>query len=246
MAELNLKELIFPESADELMTLVARPNYRALGPVFQKGDGPKVLLDAVDALVKAGQMAGGRGAGGVDSAWRGVFEGDFAMMHESLQKLAGLPPEVPGCTVNRLCSSGLNAVGMAANAIRAGEADLIIAGGVESMSRAPFVIGKANGPFDRSPKMEDTTMGWRFVNRKLEAMHGTETMPKTAENLADEFNISREDQDRYAAASYERAAAAISGGRFNDQIVPVSIPQRKGDDLLFETAMKTKFKPTSR
>ena len=149
--------------------------------------------------------------------------------------LAGLPHEVPGVTVNRLCSSGLNAVGIAANAIVAGEAEMMLAGGVESMSRAPFVIGKANGPFDRSPKMEDTTMGWRFVNRKLDAMYGTETMPKTAENLAEEFGVSREDQDRFAMWSQEKAAAAIADGRMAEEIVAVEVPRRKQDPLIADT-----------
>ena len=149
--------------------------------------------------------------------------------------LAGLPVEVPACTVNRLCSSGLNAVGTGANAILAGEAEIVMAGGVESMSRAPFVIGKANGPFDRSPKMEDTTMGWRFINRNLDAMHGTETMPKTAENLAQEFNISREDQDTFALWSQEKAAAAIADGRMAEEIVAVEVPRRKQDPLIANT-----------
>ncbi|MGD8347284.1 MAG: 3-oxoadipyl-CoA thiolase [Lysobacterales bacterium] len=149
--------------------------------------------------------------------------------------LAGFPAEVPACTVNRLCSSGLNAIGSGANAIIAGEADLVVAGGVESMSRAPFVIGKANGPFDRSPKMEDTTMGWRFVNRKLDEMYGTETMPQTAENLAKEFNISREDQDRFALWSQEKAAAAIEDGRMAEEIVAVQVPRRKQDPLVADT-----------
>ena len=146
--------------------------------------------------------------------------------------LAGLPPEVPGLTVNRLCSSGLNAISAAANAIVAGEAELIIAGGVESMSRAPFVIGKANGPYDRSPKMEDTTMGWRFVNPALDRMYGTETMPKTAENLAEEFAISREDQDAFALWSQEKAAAAQADGRLAEEIVAVEVPRRKQDPLI--------------
>ncbi|MEE4293988.1 MAG: 3-oxoadipyl-CoA thiolase [Xanthomonadales bacterium] len=149
--------------------------------------------------------------------------------------LAGFPAEVPACTVNRLCSSGLNAIGSGANAIIAGEADLVVAGGVESMSRAPFVIGKANGPFDRSPKMEDTTMGWRFVNRKLDEMYGTETMPQTAENLAKEFNISREDQDLFALWSQEKAAAAIEDGRMTEEIVAVEVPRRKQDPLVADT-----------
>jgi acetyl-CoA acetyltransferase family protein len=137
--------------------------------------------------------------------------------------------------VNRLCSSGLNAIGAGANAILAGEGDLMIAGGVESMSRAPFVIGKANGPFDRSPKMEDTTMGWRFINKKLDAMYGTEVMPKTAENLADEFNISREDQDRFALWSQQKAAAAQADGLLAGEIVAVEVPRRKQDPLIADT-----------
>jgi 3-oxoadipyl-CoA thiolase len=149
--------------------------------------------------------------------------------------LAGFPAEVPACTVNRLCSSGLNAIGSGANAIIAGEADLVVAGGVESMSRAPFVIGKASGPFDRSPKMEDTTMGWRFVNRKLDEMYGTETMPQTAENLAKEFNISREDQDLFALWSQEKAAAAIEDGRMTEESVAVEVPRRKQDPLVADT-----------
>ncbi|MBT8040157.1 MAG: 3-oxoadipyl-CoA thiolase [Xanthomonadales bacterium] len=146
--------------------------------------------------------------------------------------LAGIPPEVPGLTVNRLCSSGLNAVSAAANAIVAGEADLLIAGGVESMSRAPFVIGKANGPYDRSPKMEDTTMGWRFVNPVLDRIYGTETMPKTAENLAEEFGISREDQDAFALWSQQKAATAQADGSLAEEIVPVEVPRRKQDPLI--------------
>jgi 3-oxoadipyl-CoA thiolase len=149
--------------------------------------------------------------------------------------LAGFPVEVPACTVNRLCSSGLNAIAAAANAIMAGEGELMIAGGVENMSRAPFVIGKSNGAFDRSPKMEDTTMGWRFVNPQLDAMHGTETMPKTAENLAAEFGINRADQDRFALWSQEKAAEAIADGRMAEEIVPVEVPRRKQDPLIADT-----------
>lgn len=148
--------------------------------------------------------------------------------------LAGLPQKVPGVTLNRLCGSGLNAVGTAANSIRSGEADLIIAGGVESMSRAPFVIGKANDGFDRSQEMFDTTMGWRFINKKLEQEYGAETMPKTAENLASEFQISREDQDRFALWSQTKAAAAQQNGYFDDEIVAVHIPQRRGEPLTFD------------
>jgi 3-oxoadipyl-CoA thiolase len=148
--------------------------------------------------------------------------------------LAGLPQEVPACTINRLCGSGLNAVGSAANAIRSGEGELMIAGGVESMSRSPFVIGKAESAFGRTAKMYDTTMGWRFVNRKLDAEYGTDVMPQTAENLASEMSINREDQDRFALWSQEKAAAAQQGGRLAGEITSVSVPQRKQDPLVVD------------
>ncbi|WP_207064052.1 3-oxoadipyl-CoA thiolase [Motiliproteus sp. SC1-56] len=148
--------------------------------------------------------------------------------------LAGLPQEVSGVTVNRLCGSGLNAVGDAARAIKTGEAELVIAGGVESMSRAPFVMGKAETAYGRAQELFDTTMGWRFINKKLDAEYGTEVMPKTAENLAQEHRISREDQDRFALASQIKAAAAQEDGRLADEIVPVVIPQRKGDPLVID------------
>ena len=148
--------------------------------------------------------------------------------------LAGLPQEVPGCTINRLCGSGLNAVGSCANAIRAGEADLMIAGGVESMSRSPFVIGKAESAWGRTPKMYDTTMGWRFINRKMQEQYGTDVMPKTAENLADELSISRDDQDRFALWSQTKAAEAQQDGRLAGEICPVSIPRRKQDSLIVD------------
>ncbi len=143
--------------------------------------------------------------------------------------LAGLPEAVPGMTVNRLCGSGLNAVGCAAQAIRSGDAELIIAGGVESMTRAPYVMGKATSAFDRAQKIEDTTLGWRFVNPAMKAAYGVETMPQTGENVADQWRISREDQDRFALASQEKAAAAIASGRMAAEIVPVTIPQKKGE-----------------
>ncbi len=143
--------------------------------------------------------------------------------------LAGLPEAVPGTTVNRLCGSGLNAVGCAAQAIRSGDAELIIAGGVESMTRAPYVMGKATSAFDRAQKIEDTTLGWRFVNPAMKAAYGVETMPQTGENVADQWRISREDQDRFALASQEKAAAAIASGRMAAEIVPVTIPQKKGE-----------------
>jgi 3-oxoadipyl-CoA thiolase len=149
--------------------------------------------------------------------------------------LAGLPPEVPASTINRLCGSGLNAVGSCANAIRSGEGDLMIAGGVESMSRSPFVIGKAESAFGRTQNMYDTTMGWRFVNKNLDKQYGTDVMPQTAENLAAEHAISREDQDQFALWSQQKAAAAIKDGRLAREITPVTIPQRKKDPLVVDT-----------
>jgi len=146
--------------------------------------------------------------------------------------LAGLPVEVPGATLNRLCGSGMDAVGTAARAIKAGEADLLIAGGVESMSRAPFVMGKADSAFSRAAKIEDTTIGWRFVNAQMKALHGVDSMPETAENVAQDFAISRADQDAFAIRSQQRAGAAQAAGRFAREIVPVSIPQKKGEPRL--------------
>ncbi|MEK9212377.1 3-oxoadipyl-CoA thiolase [Sphingomonas sp. 2378] len=143
--------------------------------------------------------------------------------------LAGLPEAVPGTTVNRLCGSGLNAVGYAAQAIRSGDAELVIAGGVESMTRAPYVMGKAASAFDRAQRIEDTTLGWRFVNPAMQAAYGVDTMPQTGENVADQWRIPREDQDRFALASQQKAAAAIASGRMAAEIVPVTIPQKKGE-----------------
>ncbi|MGR3979176.1 acetyl-CoA C-acyltransferase, partial [Acinetobacter sp. 1207_04] len=143
--------------------------------------------------------------------------------------LAGVPYQVPATTVNRLCGSSLDAVAMAARAIKAGEADLIIAGGVESMSRAPFVMGKSESAFGRGQKMEDTTMGWRFINPKLKELYGVETMPQTAENVAEQFNINRADQDQFALISQQRTATAQANGFFDKEIIAVTIPQRKGD-----------------
>ncbi len=148
--------------------------------------------------------------------------------------LAGLPPEVPACTINRLCGSGLNAVGSCANAIRAGEGDLMMAGGVESMSRSPFVIAKAESAWGRSPKMYDSTMGWRFINRKLQEQYGTDVMPRTAENLAEEHAISRDDQDRFALWSQAKTAEAQRDGRLAAEICPVIVPQRKRDPLIVD------------
>ncbi|HZD51999.1 MAG TPA: 3-oxoadipyl-CoA thiolase [Woeseiaceae bacterium] len=148
--------------------------------------------------------------------------------------LAGLPPSVPGATVNRLCGSGMNAIGNGAHAIRAGEAELVLAGGVESMSRAPFVIAKSTAAFGRNAEMYDTTLGWRFVNRELAKQYGTDSMAETAENVAAESGISREDQDAFALQSQERAAAAIGSGRLGDEIVPVLVPQRRGEPVLVD------------
>jgi len=148
--------------------------------------------------------------------------------------LAGLPEQVSASTINRLCGSGLDAVGSAARAIRSGDADLMIAGGVESMTRAPYVMGKAGSVFDRSQKIEDTTLGWRFVNPAMQAKYGVDTMPQTAENVAAEWRVSREDQDAFAFASQQKTAAAQQNGRLAAEIVPVTIAQRKGDPIVFE------------
>ena len=149
--------------------------------------------------------------------------------------LAGMPYQVPATTVNRLCGSSLDAISMAARAIKAGEADLIIAGGVESMSRAPFVIGKPESAYGRTQKIEDTTMGWRFINPKLKELYGVETMSQTAENVAEQFNINRADQDKFAFNSQQRTAAAQSKGFFVNEIIPVIIPQRKGEADVIDT-----------
>ena len=146
--------------------------------------------------------------------------------------LAGLPPEVAASTVNRLCGSGLDALGSAARAIKSGEASLMIAGGVESMSRAPFVMGKAESAFSRSAEIFDTTIGWRFVNKLMKQKYGTDSMPETAENVADEYKINREDQDKMALASQLKAVAAQKAGYFDAEITPVTIPQKKGEALV--------------
>ena len=146
--------------------------------------------------------------------------------------LAGLPDVVPGGTINRLCGSGMDAVGTAARAIRAGDASLMLAGGVESMTRAPFVMGKADSAFSRSASIFDTTIGWRFVNKLMKAKYGVDSMPETAENVADQFKISREDQDLFAMASQEKTAAAQKSGFFDSEIVKVSIAQKKGDPIV--------------
>ncbi|WP_333567644.1 3-oxoadipyl-CoA thiolase [Sphingorhabdus sp.] len=148
--------------------------------------------------------------------------------------LAGLPEEVGGFTLNRLCGSGLDAVGSAARAIRSGDADLMIAGGVESMSRAPFVMPKAETAFSRNAEIHDTTIGWRFVNPAMRAAYGVDSMPETAENVADDFGISRDDQDAFALRSQDKAARAQESGRFAVEITPVTIPQRKGDAIIVD------------
>ena len=149
--------------------------------------------------------------------------------------LAGLPVAVPGATVNRLCGSGMDAVGMAARAVKSGETDLMIAGGVESMSRAPFVMPKAETAFSRANTVYDTTIGWRFVNKLMRQAYGVDSMPETAENVAEDFRVSREDQDLFALRSQQKAAAAIASGRLAQEIVPVTVPRRKGDPILFDT-----------
>ena len=146
--------------------------------------------------------------------------------------LAGLPDTVPGTTINRLCGSGLDAIAVAARAVKAGEAGLMIAGGVESMSRAPFVMGKAETAFSRAAEMHDTTIGWRFVNPKMKAAYGVDTMPETAENVAQDFGVNRADQDAFALRSQQRAARAIRDGIFAAEIVPVTVKGRKGDTVV--------------
>jgi 3-oxoadipyl-CoA thiolase len=149
--------------------------------------------------------------------------------------LAGLPPEVPGNTINRLCGSSLDALGIGARAIKAGEANLIIAGGVESMTRAPFVMAKADSAFSRAAKIEDTTIGWRFVNPLMKAKYGIDSMPETAENVAMEFNVNRADQDVFAIRSQQRWARAHAAGLFRDEIVPVTLVGKKGESRVFDT-----------
>ncbi len=147
--------------------------------------------------------------------------------------LAGLPPAVPATTVNRLCGSSMDAIGIAARAIKSGETDLMIAGGVESMSRAPFVMGKAESAFSRAAKIEDTTIGWRFVNPVMKAKYGIDSMPETAENVANDFKVARADQDAFALRSQQRTAAAIKAGRLAEEIGPVTLPAKKGDPVIF-------------
>ncbi|MFC5510585.1 3-oxoadipyl-CoA thiolase [Massilia jejuensis] len=147
--------------------------------------------------------------------------------------LAGLPLEVPGTTVNRLCGSGMDAIGIAARAVKSGETQLMIAGGVESMTRAPFVMGKADSAFSRQAAIYDTTIGWRFPNKQMKHLYGTDSMPETAENVAVDYRVSREDQDKFALASQQKTARAQREGLFDEEIVPVLIPQKKGDHVAF-------------
>lgn len=148
--------------------------------------------------------------------------------------LAGLPTSVPGGTVNRLCGSGMNAIGNAAHAIKAGDANVVLAGGVESMSRAPFVLAKSTMAFDRNAEVYDTTLGWRFVNKKLEEQYGIDSMAETAENVAADFVVSRADQDQFALRSQQKAADAMASGRLGEEITAVTVPQRRGEPLLVE------------
>jgi len=157
--------------------------------------------------------------------------------------IAGLPTSVPGVTINRLCASGLDAVAMASRNIATGEADLIIAGGVESMSRAPFVMPKAHSAYSRNAEIFDTTIGWRFVNKKLKAQYGVDSMPETAENVAEQFNISREDQDLFAFNSQTKAANALTNGLFSEEIIAVEIPQRKADPKVFSADEHPRLTP---
>ncbi|QBM18676.1 beta-ketoadipyl-CoA thiolase [Marinobacter sp. JH2] len=149
--------------------------------------------------------------------------------------LAGMPSSVPGTTLNRLCGSGMDAVGTAFRAIRAGEMELVLAGGVESMSRAPYVMGKATSAYSRGQMIEDTTIGWRFINPLMKKQYGTDSMPETAENVAEQFHVSREDQDQFAFRSQQKTARAQNLGMFTEEIVPISIPRRKQDPLIFDT-----------
>ena len=197
---------------------------------------PDDLLAGVIAKVVA--LAPSLEAAAIDDVIMGCANGageDNRNVARMASLLAGLPDTVPGVTINRLCGSGLNAVGLAAQAIRSGEAEVVLAGGVESMSRAPFVMGKADTAFSRNAGVFDSTIGWRFVNRRMQAEFGIDSMPETAENVAAEFGISRADQDAFAMRSQERAAAAIASGRLTREIAPVTIPQRKGEPVVVDT-----------
>jgi 3-oxoadipyl-CoA thiolase len=198
-----------------------------------------VRADDLAALPLKALMARNRGAdwGAVDDVILGCANQageDNRNVARMAALLAGMPESVPGVTVNRLCASGLSALGMAAQAIRSGDADFLIAGGAESMTRAPYVMGKAGSAFGRDQKIEDTTLGWRFVNPALKAQYGVDTMPQTGENVAEQWQVTRDDQDRFALASQEKAARAQASGRFAAEIVAVPIAQRKGDPIVFE------------
>ncbi len=199
-----------------------------------------VRADDLAALPIAALMARNPGVNwsAVDDVYYGCANGageDNRNVGRMAALLAGLPVEVPANTINRLCGSSLDAVGIAARAIKAGEAQLVIAGGVESMTRAPFVMGKADSAFSRAAKIEDTTIGWRFVNPLMKARYGIDSMPETAENVANEFNISRADQDAFAVRSQQRWAAAHAAGVFLDEIVPVTLVQKKGEPKVVDT-----------
>ncbi len=196
-----------------------------------------VRADDLGAVPLAALMARNAGVdwSQVDDVWYGCANQageDNRNVARMSALLAGLPVTVPGVTLNRLCGSGMDAVGTAARAIRAGDVQLAIAGGVESMSRAPFVMPKAGAAFSRDAQIYDTTIGWRFVNKALKSQYGIDSMPETAENVAEQFSIEREAQDAFALRSQQRAGAAIAAGRLAAEIVPVSIPQRKGEALL--------------
>jgi 3-oxoadipyl-CoA thiolase len=185
----------------------------------------------IAALVERNELPGGD----VDDVYWGAANQageDNRNVARMAALLAGLPVSVPGATVNRLCGSGLEAVNAAHRAIKSGEADVVVAGGSESMTRAPFVMGKATKPFDRRVEVFDTAMGWRFVNPRLARRHGTDNMGETAENVADEFGITRRAQDDFALESHRRAVAAMDEARFKDEIVPVEIPRRSGDPAI--------------
>ncbi|MBE9539020.1 MAG: 3-oxoadipyl-CoA thiolase [Proteobacteria bacterium] len=207
-------------------------------PIGRYGGGlSSVRPDDLGALPIKALMERNRGVAWnrVDDVWYGCANQageDNRNVARMSALLAGLPVAVPGVTLNRLCGSGMDAVGTAARAIKAGEINLAVAGGVESMSRAPFVMGKAGSAFSRNAQMYDTTMGWRFVNKLMQRQYGIDSMPETAENVAESFAISREDQDAFALRSQQRAAKAQQEGRFDDEIVPVTIPQRKGDPIV--------------
>ncbi len=207
-------------------------------PIGRYGGGlAPVRADDLGAVPIAALMARNQQVdwAAVDDLWYGCANQageDNRNVARMSALLAGLPVTVPAATINRLCGSGMDAVGTAARAIKAGEIALAIAGGVESMSRAPFVMGKADKAFSRDARVYDTTMGWRFVNKLMQAQYGIDSMPETAENVAEQYAISREDQDAFALRSQQRAAVAMEAGVFEEEIVPVSIPRRRGEPTI--------------